>query len=223
MRTCLQRIGQDPWFVIYDVEEAYHDTARRLGYGDIAAGFGSVAPADNPFVQRAYDNFQQYVEPMLLQAAGVQPVPWNQTLLSLLTRLDGHDIDWWLLGSAALAVRGLHVTPGDIDLVVSDAGAFYLQELLLDCVVQPVIATPGWVHNSFARAFLHSRIEWVGGVNPIADAEYPSDQGPIAASRLEIVPWRGYEIRVPPLELQLEVSRHRGLTDRVAVIEKALG
>lgn len=48
------------------------------------------------------------------------------------------------------------------------------------------------------------------------------DQGPIAASRLEVIRWRGYDIRVPPLELQLEVSRRRGLGERVAIIERAL-
>jgi hypothetical protein len=137
--------------------------------------------------------------------------------------LAGHDIDWWLLGSAALGARGLPVAPGDIDLVVSDIGAFQLDELLLDYIVQPVIETSGWVHNSFARAFLHGRVEWVGGVNPMADAEYPSDQGPLAANRLEVVSWREYDVRVPPLELQLEVSRRRGLVERVSVIERALG
>jgi len=223
MRTSFQLIGQEPWFVIHDLEEAYHDTVRRLGYRDVVGGFGSVAPADNPYVQRAFDNFQRYAEPVLLQAAGVHSVPWDQTLLALLQILEGHDIDWWLLGSAALAVRGLQVKPGDVDLVVSDVGAFQLQELLLASIVQPVIATPGWVHNSFARAFLHSRVEWVGGVNPVADAEYPTDQGPLAANRLEVVSWQGYEVRVPPLELQLEVSQQRGLAERAAVIEWALG
>jgi hypothetical protein len=67
--------------LIHDLEEAYHDAARRLGYGDVEGGFGSVAPAGNPYMRRAYGNFQRYGEPMLLQAAGVHPVPWDQTLL----------------------------------------------------------------------------------------------------------------------------------------------
>ncbi len=223
MRTCLKWFGDDPWFIMYDLEEEYHDAARQLGYGYVDGGFGSIAPVDNPYVERAYHNFQQYIEPMLLQAAGMTPVPWSESLLALLAMLDEMDTDWWLLGSAALAVRGLPTSPRDIDLVVSDSGVFHLQELLLEYVVQPVIVTPGWVHNSFARAFLHCRVEWVGGVVPIADAEYASDQGPIAASRLEVVSWGGYEIRVPPLELQLSVSRQRGLNDRVNLIEQALG
>jgi hypothetical protein len=215
-------LNQESWFVIHDLDEAYHDAARRLGYRDVEGGFGCAAPADNPHVQRAFENFQRYAEPMILQTAGVQSVPWDETLLALLEILNGHDIDWWLLGGAALSARGLTVSPHDIDLVVADSDTFHLEELLLDYIVQPVIATPGWVHNSFARAFMRSRVEWVGGVSPLADQEYPSDQGPIAARRLEEINWRGRRIRVPPLDLQLEVCRRRGLAARAAVIEQVL-
>lgn len=159
---------------------------------------------------------------MIIQAAGVERVPWDRTLLALLRLFDGHQLDWWLLGSAALAVRGLDVAPHDIDLVVADDTVSKVEELLLDHLVQPVVSTPGWVHNSFARAFLFSRVEWVGGVCPVADEQFLSDQGPFAASHLEVVRWCGSEIRVPPLPLQLEVCKRRGLTERAEMIERAL-
>lgn len=222
MRTNLQIIDGQPWFVIEGLDPAHHSAARKLGYTDVARGFGSAAPADSPNVLRAFNNFQRNAEPMILQAAGVLIVPWEETLVALADVLADRGLDWWLLGSAALAARGLRVTPGDVDVVVSDAGAYQLEELLLDYIVQPLIATPDWVHNSFARAFLHSRLEWVGGANAIADREYPSDQGPIAASRLEVITWKDHAIRVPPLDLQLETSRRRGLSDRAAIIEGAM-
>jgi hypothetical protein len=205
-----------------DLEEEYHEVARRLGYGKVDGGFGSPCPKDSPHVHRAFANFQRFVRPMIMQAAGVEKVPWDRALRALLQLFDGHEFDWWLLGSAALAVRELDVVPHDVDLVVADAAVSEIEELLLEHLVQPVVSTPGWVHNSFARAFLHSRIEWVGGVSPLADEFFLSDQGPYAASHLEVVQWGGYEIRVPPLALQLEVSKRRGLTERVQIIERAL-
>ncbi len=42
-----------------------------------------------------------------------------------------------------------------------------------------------------------------------------SDFGPTAENRVETLVWRDREIRVPPLELQLEVSKRRGLNERV--------
>lgn len=221
-RTVLRYIDDQPWFTILDLDEAFHDVARALGYGDIDGGFGSPCPANSPHIQRAFANFQRYAQPMILQAAGMQTVPWDRTLLALLRHFVGRQLDWWLLGSTALAVRGLDVMPRDIDLVVADNATSEVENILLDHIVQPVVTTAGWVHNSFARAFLHSRVEWVGGVTPLADEAFASDQGPIAAGRLEVVRWRGYEIRVPPLELQLEVSKRRGLAGRVQIIERSL-
>lgn len=93
---------------------------------------------------------------MIEQAAGVEKVLWDHTLLALLRLFDGHELDWWLLGSTALAVRGLDVAPHDVDLIVADNAVFKVEEMLLDHLVQPVVSTPGWVHNSFARAFLFS-------------------------------------------------------------------
>lgn len=222
MRAVLQTIGGNAWFVILDLDEVFHDAACKLGYQPVYGGFGSPCPPDSPHVHRAFANFQRSVEPMILQAAGRQPVPWDRALFDLLRRIEGTSIDWWLLGGAALAVRGLDVSPGDIDLVVADDAMTRVEDLLLDHVIQPVVQTPGWVHNSFARAFLHCRVEWVGGVCSLADDPDISDQGPYAQDHLETVRWHGHEIRIPPLALQLEVCRRRGLTERVRIIESAM-
>ena len=47
------------------------------------------------------------------------------------------------------------------------------------------------------------------------DDPHPSDFGPAAAERLETVSWRGHDLRVPPLEMQRQVSLRRGLGERV--------
>lgn len=72
----------------------------------------------------------------------------------------------------------------------------------------------------FGRAFLYARFEWVGGVNESIEEYGVSDAGPTAASRLETVIWHGKEIRLPPLDLQLQVSERRGLTERVEMIRR---
>src|SRR6266849_232878 len=130
--------------MMLDLDEAYHDAARALGYRDVDGGFGSPCPRDSLHVRRAFANFQRYSEAMILQAAGVRTVPWDRTLLALLHIFAGHQLDWWLLGSAALAVRGLDVVPRDVDLVVADDAVSQIEEMLLDYVVQPVVVTPGW-------------------------------------------------------------------------------
>ena len=47
-----------------------------------------------------------------------------------------------------------------------------------------------------------------------------TEYGPVAANRLETINWQGYEVLVPPLDIQLEVSKRRGLDERVKKIEQ---
>ncbi len=160
---------------------------------------------------------------MLLQAAQLQPVPWRETLHELCQRTSGRELGWWLAGSAALAVRGASIEPGDIDLVCSDDGALSLGTIFADALLEPVVCDrSGTVSDYCGRAFLTARLEWIGAPKDGVDSPSPSDFGPIAASRLETVTWEGFQLRVPPLDLQRAVSQRRGLTTRVALIDAIL-
>ncbi len=157
---------------------------------------------------------------MVLQAVRINPIDWRGSLAAFLELVDGSGVDWWLCGSAALAVRGIDVAPCDLDLVVDDEGARRLNELLSDYLVEPLQLSEGWIWNSFGRAFLGMRMEWVGGVNAGADTPEPGDFGPTAGKRLVVIEWQGHDVRVPPLDLQLAVSERRGLTDRAEKIRE---
>ena len=175
-------------------------------------------PPEVPHLDVAWANFQRLIEPALRQIAGLSPVPWRETLSEVSRRLNGAGVDWWLTGSAALAVRGLPLTPVDLDLVISDGDAHRVGELLLDGLIEPV-SPADWFCRWFGRAVLGARVEWVGGVGPAADEPEVTDFGLVAAANLETVRWEGEEIRVPPVGLQRAVSVRRGLTDRVRLID----
>ncbi len=218
MKTLRKTEGTTTSFILTEVDQAYYTAVKSLYYSPVAEGFAKTYPADTPHLDRIYQNFQQHAEEMVLQTARIHPAPWEQSLCAFLEMIEGFKIDWWLTGSAALAIRGLDIAPGDLDLVVDDAAAGQLSDLLLDHLVEPLQPSPGWIWNWFGRAFLQARLEWVGGVNESADSPETSDFGPTAAKRLEVVSWRGSEIRVPPLDLQLAVSQRRGLWERAEKI-----
>ena len=222
MNTIRRNEGTTTSFIITDLDPAYYDAARELYYSPVEEGFAKSYPADTPHLDRIYQNFARYGEEMVLQTARVRPIPWDRALLAFLRCVEGKGINWWLAGSAALAVRGLDITPRDLDLIVDDASAPKLGELLLDYLVEPVLPSTGWIGNWFGRAFLHARLEWVGGVYTSAATPHVSDFGPAAASRLEVVSWHGEAIRVPPLDLQLQVSERRGLSERAGKIKRLL-
>lgn len=222
MKTLLRTEGTRTSFIITGLDLAYAEVAQALYYDETEAGFAKTFPANTPHLASIFEQFSCCAEEMILQAANVHSVPWQEALIALLQRIERKNINWSLVGSAALAVRGLKIVPHDIDLCVDDASAHPLGVLLEDCLIEPVQDVRGWVCNWFGRAFLHARIEWVGGVDEHLDEDEVTDFGPIAASRKETITWRGYEIKVPPLDLQLLVSERRGLTNRVEQIKRAL-
>jgi hypothetical protein len=223
MKTSCRAVGRLVYFVVEELDPHYHDGILNLGFEQVGDTFRRAFPADGLHLNQAYRNFSRYGEDMILQRAGVRPVPWDAALLAFLQAVEGHGIDWWLGGSAPLAVRGMEVAPRDLDLVVSEADSRRLGDLLADYLVEPVIPVTDWFCAWWGRAFLHARVEWVGGVNELADQPAVSDYGPTAASRLDTVLWKGYPVRVPPLDLQLMVNDKRGLADRVAMIRRHLG
>lgn len=222
MKTLLRTEGIRTSFIIADLVPAYSKVVQALDYEETTAGFAKTFPANTPHLVAIFERFSRCAEEMVLQAANVRPVRWQEALLAFLRRIEGKQVHWWLVGSAALAVRGLNVVPHDIDLCVDDAYAHPLGVLLEDCLIEPVQDASGWISHWFGRAFLHARIEWVGGVDEHVDDEEITDYGPIAASRKETIIWHGYELHVPPLDLQLRVSERRGLTSRVEQIKRAL-
>ncbi len=94
-------------------------------------------PAGTPQLERCWENFSEWAPAMLRQAARLDPVPWREALRELCDRTGG-GVGWWLTGSAALAVRGAPIEPGDLDLVCTAEEAVRLGEVFADAVVEPV-------------------------------------------------------------------------------------
>lgn len=222
MDTRIKRSGGQVHFMIVDVVDKYHDVLRDLFYSDCDEGFIKSFPEGSLYIEQASHNFQRYAEEIILQSAGERPVPWDRALLTFLGVIDNLDFNWWLCGSAALAVRGLAIQPRDVDLVVMEDGAPRLAHVLRDYLVEPVMKTQDWISDWFARAFIHCRFEWIGTPYEAVDADGPSDFGPLAASRLETIHWQDHPIKVPSLDLQLATCRRRGLDQRAKLIEVAL-
>jgi hypothetical protein len=203
-------------FILTGLEAELHEAAGALGFARDGDAFVRTFPEDAPRLDAAWENFARHIGSMLHQtASGV--APWDEALTALLERTAG--VDWWLTGSAALAVRGVEVSPRDLDVVTDRQGAQRLGELLADALVEPVFASDGWVARWWGRAFLGARVEWVAEVAPSVDEPDPVDFGPVAGASLERISWRGHDLLVPPLALQRAVAERRGLSERVGAID----
>ena len=162
--------GEILQFWVFDVGPELEAALAEVGWepreGGWAKSFHRPVPEQ---ASRALANIGHLLQPLLRQAAGAAAVPWEAALETVCGRLKSGGLDWWLCGSAALAVRGVRLTPRDLDLVVADADAIAVGDLLADGLIEPVCRA-GWpISNWWGRAFLHARVEWIGGVTSAAD------------------------------------------------------
>jgi hypothetical protein len=157
---------------------------------------------------------------MLRQAGRLDPVPWRKALRELCDRTRGGRLGWWLTGSAALAVRGAPIEPGDLDLVCTAEEAVRLGEVFADGLIEPVARSGAdWISDWWGRAFRAARIEWIGGPKPAADKPLPTRFR--AGGRVSGAGRQMEELAhpVPPLDMQRAVCQRRGLIERVARID----
>jgi hypothetical protein len=217
----LDRTEDDDRLVVQCDEPLFRDALGDLFFHEESGGHVKRFPRDS-VTEAILARLEQVLLPMLRQTARLEPAPWEAALRETARRLDGAAVDWWLAGSGALAVRGLAVQPRDLDLVVSGEDAARTAMAFEDALTEPAVEAEGWFSRWFGRAWLGARIEWVGGVTDAADRPEPSDFGLVAAAALSEVRWQGLAVRVPPIELQREVSKRRGLSQRVRLID-ALG
>ncbi|HKR71203.1 MAG TPA: hypothetical protein VJT16_20380 [Streptosporangiaceae bacterium] len=220
MRFELKDLGETIEFWALGVDTQFEAAMTGLAWERSGPGWlrriGCSAEAARP----ALANLNRFMSPLLRQAADLDPVPWREALDQVCRRFAAAGgVDWFLGGSAALAVRGAPIRPHDLDLIVSDADSVRVGELLADGILEPVAKSEWPLSIWWGRAFLHARVEWAGGMTPAADQPDVTDFGPTAASLLENVTWRDWTVRVPPLHLQRVVSQRRGLTGRIAMID----
>ena len=182
MKIIRRAVGTQTWFVILESDPRCHDAILNLGYDRTQEGFERASPSDAPHLDRIHGNLERYAEEMILQRAGLHHVPWERALSAFLDIIGGEDIHWFLVGSGALAVRGLDIAPQDLDLATDAAGARRLGELLADYLVEPVQFHTGRICDWWGRAFIHARFDgwatctsrWIGLSPPISGRSRPA-------------------------------------------------
>lgn len=182
------------------------DVLVKMGFARTGEDLERTFP-DSERIPEIFANFSSHLDEMVRHQTGASAPHWDAALRVVCERLEGR-VDWWLSGSAALAVRGIDVVPRDLDLVVGDphlVGAAFE-----DILVEPVREMRGWIARYFGRAFEGALIEWLADVDPQIDSSGPHEQGPLAEGALEEVIWEEHRIRCPPLGLQLAVAERRG-------------
>jgi hypothetical protein len=111
------------------------------------------------------------------------------------------------------------MNPHDVDIMTDSKSIGEIAEVFSEYLIEPIVDTNGWLTREFGVIFLHTRIDIASDPQEILDIPQPVDCGPYAKNNLETIEWNGYEIKLPPLELQLTANKKRRRMDRVKLIE----
>jgi hypothetical protein len=204
---------------ILDADPGQRTALEELGLGpDLARRY----PPGTLYFDQAVANLGQALDEMIRQRITGTPPGWAGPLQDLLHRAGQARVPVAVVGSVALAARGVDVHPGDIDVITTEDGADALADSYQGTLVVPVATWPGF--GRWGRAFTEGiRVEWLGnparpqvGPWPLAAAEWS------VASPFEEISWENQVLRVPPLEVQRRTERHRQRPDRVAAIDDYL-
>ena len=129
-------------------------------------------------------------------------------------------VRWWLVGSGALYARGLAVKPHDLDVMLEKDDIEKIRAMVAPYIVEPFHYVSGWVVKGFGVVDYRYRIDFAFEPEDWVDGQGPVDFGPYARERVEPVTWRGHEILVPPVELQIAPNEARDRHERVALIRE---
>jgi hypothetical protein len=179
-------------------------------------------PPGTRYFDRAVVNLQQAVSTLIRQRTTHVPADWAQALADLLRRADQARVPLAVVGSAALALRGVGVHPGDVDVLTTEEGADALAESYRDTLIVPVATIDGF--GRFGRAFTGVRVEWLGEPVRAQDGPWPLAAAAWSvASPFDEVRWHGRLLRVPPLDVQRLIEIRRQRPERVTAIDEYRG
>ena len=173
-------------------------------------------PDDAPSWDAVARNWPAQGVHFIEQLVGVELPDWETALEWISGIADSIGADWFLLGSAGLAIRGVEVRPGGVDIGMGEAHADRLAHRVSDEVMQPIAPTRDWpVSTRYGRLFRGAPIQVVGG---ILDQEFASPWDSQGQAELETVTWRGRQIRVTSLDREVAHARNMARYDLARAI-----
>ncbi|MHB1460197.1 MAG: nucleotidyltransferase domain-containing protein [Armatimonadota bacterium] len=212
--------NDDVLFVISDYPLEYEAVFQEAYYELVDGAYVKRFSKDLPNMSKIKRNWEFNAETMFAQMGHFAAVDWEAVLMQLIPIIDGNGIDWWLTGSCASCVHGVPLKPHDIDLMLSSKDIDRVNELFADYLIEPIRSTNGWVVDYFGVLYMGARVDLA--FDPVSFVDDPElvDFGPYAMANLQEVCWNGHHVKVPPLELQLQVNKRRGRLDRAEAISQ---
>ncbi|NLL38250.1 MAG: hypothetical protein GX254_01500 [Clostridiales bacterium] len=221
-------------FCVEDVENAQLDDvilhmAWKKTDGRFLLSYPQSAFSDQREKELVGSNFSR-LGPVMFEAL-LSGIDWEAPLEMIAQRFDENGIEWYIVGSAGDALRGVGVKPFDIDIVVHTRDYYRAKDICHQSFPDSIIAPFTGCEDISPSIYFDNPMEYF--INPLkyfgrmflagAVIEVAADETWDLESRqpgYEKTLWRGYSIYVESLQhrYQIEIARNRG--DRIKAFEE---
>ena len=136
---------------------------------------------------------------------------WSSVMTALAQRFAENGVEWYIFGSSCEAVRGMSVTPNDIDIIVHTKDFYKVKELFPDHIVEPFVDNKGtWLIRYFGRLCINGAI-----IDIVADEKMNKEN-----HCYERLSWNGYDVFAEPFKTRYALEKKRGRADRLHAMEE---
>jgi len=159
--------------------------------------------------ERLKESFSRLGESMFKGAGD-----WEKAQGIFAEKCDKENLDWYITGSVSEAVAGVKIEPHDIDIVSHVKDFFRIKEVFYDYLIEPFVDNQdSWVVRYFGRLC-------IGGVmiDVVADESRNEEN-----HQYRSVEWKGYTLKVEPIQERYKIELQRDRKDRIKAIEEYLG
>jgi hypothetical protein len=225
MKIQIRETDEEIQFRIIEREGLDDETLQAMFYSlkdDVwSKGYPKAALMFPQDLAQMEANYNAYIETELHQERRTLN-DLDAALDWLCVEFERRGVRWWLVGSGALYARGLAVKPHDIDVMLEKNEIEKIRAMVAPYIVEPFHHVTGWVVKGFGVVNYRYRIDFAFEPEDWVDGQDPVDFGPYARARVEPVTWRGHQILVPPIELQIAPNQARRRHERVELIREYL-
>jgi len=200
-------------FFAEDVDEKYWDYFKENLWWQIGNSF--IKSYDNVRdFEYCADNFTRYGETAIKQQLKILPAPWEKALDSFIPEIKKLGVDWYVHGSAAMALWGIDVAPKDVDIIIPNYSDFdKVRNHFCKFAIRPIERCENWVMSGYGEIFMEAVI----GI-----AFHNKELEPYDMSKLGKVDYKGTEVYVSSLEMLRQDNISYNRLDRVKAIEEKI-
>lgn len=136
---------------------------------------------------------------------------WQQSLLTFAEKCEANSIRWYVFGSTSEAVAGVSIKPSDIDIVTHSDDFYKVRDIFANNMIEPFFDNKGeWFLRYFGRLCING-----------FKVEVAADEAWNEVQRVySPVVWRGYHLKVEPLQTRYNTELQRNRSDRIMMFEE---